>query len=189
MGSAEHAAYQIPSRQHHQAIHICRHPTSRGARQTHHRRFHLQVSRAVPGAVAAGHHPSLAHPHFRHPQLHRPAQLHAHQRTRAHQGRNGRALSRPAARIRPRRTLQVQQLRLLPARHHHRKNQRAGLRRVPSRQHLRPARNERFRLRRHRHGAPAPRRRLHAPRQRHPQLRLYRHGPALFRRLALFHRG
>ena len=88
---------------------------------------------------------------------------------------DGRDRARQAARFRPGRENELQQLRLPRARRRDRAGHRRQLREVRDRQHLHAARHEGLRLRlEHRHH-PAPRRRIHAVADRSGQRRLRPH--------------
>ena len=106
----------------------------------------LPVSDRLPGGVAAAHHQAPADAHGWHSELHELSRFRENRRPADIIRRHGRDVQGQAAGIRARRKVRLQQLGLLPARADHRARVRQALRRLPSGEHLRAARDEAVRV-------------------------------------------
>ena len=136
-----HRGDGVPHRFRDQAVHGSRDPAAVGARRSRPRGSHRQVLSGLSSARQPGDRTPAAQPHFRHSQLHLDPRFHgaAVQQT-ALRGGVDRAVPGRAAALPARRTIRLQQLRLLLARRFGGEGFGSALLRLPGGRDLRPSR-------------------------------------------------
>ena len=187
MGHPQHAHDEVPARLDHQAVHRRVDSAARGTRQAEARGSDQEVRARRARGMGRDHDLQPADALVRDSEFHQPAGLQLAEAP-GHAGReDGRDRARQAARLRPRRENELQQLRLSRARRRDRADHRRELREVRERQHLHAAWHEGLGLRleygRHR----PPGRRIHAVAGRSGQRRLRPYERPACGRRALFH--
>ena len=185
MGNPQRRQHEVPRRLDYEAVHVDGGNAAAGAGQAQGAGRHLRSPLTLSRHVEGGDRPSPPHPYLGHPELHRPSGLSEDLHPSENDGRDDRALSRSAAGVRTGERIQVQQLRLLPARRDHREGHGPEVRGRAARPDIHAGRDVRHRLRPEQRRPAATRRRIRPERTGYRQRALPGYGSALLCRFAL----